>query len=174
MQHEGKFLVTDFHCFGRIHGLRLGLRHHEGDGLADMACLVRGQQQMRADEDRAAAGAGELHVEFGLRQRIVRNGFELVGREIGAGEHAEHARHRLRRRSIDRDNARVRIGRAHHDRIGLAVEIEIVGEAAFAGDEPRVLGAGHGLADKAIAVVRSSDVVHRILAKTFRRLTPLF
>ncbi len=79
MQHEGQFLVAHLDRFGGVHRLRLGLRHHHGDGLADMARLVRGQQQMRADEHRAAARPGELHVEFGLRQRIVRNGLELVG-----------------------------------------------------------------------------------------------
>ena len=89
-------------------------------------------------------------------------GAELVGGAIGAGEHAEHAGHRLRPRGIDRDNARMRIRRAHHHRIGLAVETEIVGEAALAGDQPLILLARHRLADEAVAgFVRSGLVVHR-------------
>ena len=95
MQHEGQLLVLHLHRFGRVHRLRLGRGDHHGDGLADVARLVRGQQQMRTDENRAAARRGKLHVVFGLRQRIVRNGFEVVGRAVGAGVNAEHARHRL-------------------------------------------------------------------------------
>ena len=151
MQHERQFLVTHLDRLGGVHRLRLGLGDHHGDRFADMARLVGGQQQMRADEHRAAAGRGELHVVFGLRQRIVRNGLEPIGRAIGAGEDAEHARHRFCPRRIDRDDARMRIRRAHHRRIGLAVESEIVGEAAIAGDEPRIFLARHRLADEAEA-----------------------
>ena len=161
MQHERQFLVTHFDRLGGVHGLRLGLRHHHGDRFADMPRLVGRQQRIGPDEHRAAVGPGELHVEFGLRHRIVRDRPKLVGGAVGAGEHAEHARHRLRRRGIDRDNARVRIRRTHHHRIGLAVEIEIVGEAALAGDQPRILLARHRLADEAVAgFVRSGFVVH--------------
>ncbi len=68
----------------------------------------------------------------------------------------------LRLRRIDRDDARVRIRRAHHRRIGLAVETEIVGETALAGNEPRILLARHRLADEAVAgLVRPCFVVHR-------------
>ena len=79
MQHEGQFLVHDIERLRGIERLRLRLRHHHGDGFADMARLVGGQQHMRADEDFAAAGAGELHVVARLRQRIVRDGAEAVG-----------------------------------------------------------------------------------------------
>ena len=114
-----------------------------------MAGLVGRQQQVRADEDLAAAGGVQLHVVFGLRQRIVRNGGEPVGAAIGAGEHAEHARHRLGARRIDAENARMRMRRAHHHRIGLALEAEIVAEAAASGGEPLVFLAGDRLADRA-------------------------
>ena len=70
-----------------------------------------------------------------------------------------------RARRVDRDDARMRMGRAHHRRIGLAVEIEIVGEAALAGDEPRVLLARHRLADEAVEFVRPSGVVHGVPLK---------
>ena len=68
MQHERQFLVGHLHRFRRVHRLRFGFGHHHGDGLADMPRFVRRQQQMRPDENRAAAGRGKLHVEFGLRQ----------------------------------------------------------------------------------------------------------
>jgi hypothetical protein len=67
MQHERQFVVDDVERLGGIERLRFGLRHHHGDGFADMARLVGGQQHMRADEDFAAAGAGELHVVARLR-----------------------------------------------------------------------------------------------------------
>ena len=163
MQHEWQFLVAHLHRFGGIRRLRLGFRHHHGDRLADMARSVRGQQQMRADENRAAARRGELHVEFGLRHRIVRNGLEIVGYAIGAGEHPKHARHRVGPRRIDGDDARMRIGRAHHHRISLPVEREVVGKAALAGDEPRVLLARQRLADEAVSgFFRSCFIVHRV------------
>ena len=146
MQHEGQFVVDDLQRFGRIERLRFGLRHHHGDGLADMARFVGGQQQMRADEDLAAAGPGELHVVARLRQRIVRDGAEAVGLAIGAGEHAEHAGQRQRSGLVDRDDARMGVRRAHHRRVGLPGKIEIVGEAALADDQPRVFVARHGLA----------------------------
>ena len=74
-----------------------------------------------------------------LGQRVVRDGGQPVGEAVGAAEDAEHARHRLGARRIDAEDARVRMGRAHHRRVGLAVEVEIVAEAAAAGDEPLVL-----------------------------------
>ena len=68
----------------------------------------------------AAAGAVQLHVELGLGQRIVRDRAEPVGEAVGAGEHAEHARHRLGARGVDPTDAGVRVRRAHHRGIGLA------------------------------------------------------
>ena len=109
MQHEGQFVVDDLDRLGRIERLRFGLRHHHGDRFADVARLVGRQQQMRADEDFAAAGSGELHVIARLRQRIVPDGAEAVGGAIGAGEHAEHAGQRQRAGFVDRGDARMRV-----------------------------------------------------------------
>ena len=74
-------------------------------------------------------------------------GAEPVGQAVGAGEHAEHARHGLGARRIDAADAGMRMRGAHHYRIGLAVDAEVIAEAAMAGDEPRVLFARRGLAD---------------------------
>ena len=52
-------------------------------------------------------------------------------------------------RCIDAADARMRMGRAHHRRVGLAVRAEIVAEPALAGDQPLVLLAADGLADEA-------------------------
>ena len=106
MQHEGQFVVDDGERLGGIERLRLGFRDHHGDGFADMARFVGGQQQMRADEDLAAAGRGELHVVARFRQRIVADGAEAVGGAIGAGEDAEHAGHRSVPRALSIDTMR--------------------------------------------------------------------
>jgi len=162
MQDERQFLVAHLDRFGGIQGQRFGLRHHHGDRFADVPRLVGREQRIGPDEHRAAFGPGELHIEFGLRHRIVRDRREAVCETISARADTEHARHGPGTRAINRNNARMRMPRAHHHRIGLAVEIEIVGEAALAGNEPRIFLALHRLADEAVAVfVRSGFAVHR-------------
>ena len=82
MDDEGQLFVVDRERLRRVECLEAGFRHHHGDGFADMARLVGGQQQMRADEDAAATGPGELHVVARLRQRVVRDRPEAVGQAI--------------------------------------------------------------------------------------------
>ncbi len=139
VQDERQFLVVDHDRLGGIHRLRLGFGDDHGHRLADMARLVGRQQHVRTDEHRSAARGVQLHVEFGLRQRIVRDRVELVGETIGAGEDAEHAGHLPGRFTVDAANARMRIGRAHHRGVSLPLELEVVAEAAPAGDEPLIL-----------------------------------
>ena len=146
---EGKLLVFDLDRFRGIERLRPGLGHDHRDRLADMARLVGRERHVRADEDLAAAGAGELHVEFRLRHRRVRNGLEAVGAAVGAGEDAEHARHGARLLGVDAQDAGMRIGRAHHRRIGLPRQAEVVAEPAPAGGEAEVLLAAQRLSDGA-------------------------
>ena len=95
---EGQLFVVDLDRLGGVHRLVLGFGDHHRHRLADMARLVGRQQHVRADEDLAAAGRVQLHVVAGLRQRVVRDRSKLVGKAIGAGEHAEHAFHRPRAR----------------------------------------------------------------------------
>ena len=146
---EGQFLVVDLDRFGGVHGPVLGVGDHHRDRLADVARLVGGQEHVRADEDGAAAGRVQLHVELGFRQRVVRNGGEFFRETIGAGEHREHAFHFLRARRVDVADARVRIRRAHHRRVGLPLEQEVVAELAAAGDQPLVLRPPDRFSDEA-------------------------
>ncbi len=141
--------VIDFDALHGIERLRHALAHDHGDGLADMANALCGQQHVWADEDRTAAGSMQLHVVLGLRQWIVGNGRKPVGKAVGAGEHAEHARHRLGLHGVDAEDARVCVRGAQHYRVGLAVYAEIVAEEAVPGDEPLVLLASDRLADRA-------------------------
>jgi hypothetical protein len=147
LRHPGKFLIRDRHRLGRVERLRARFRHHHGDGFADVARLVGGQQRMRADEHAAAARARELQVGAGLRQRIVRNGLEAVGAHVLSRKYAEHARERAGARRVDRHDARVRMRRAYHRRVNLPVEGEVVAESPGAGDQAQVLLAPQRLAD---------------------------
>ena len=81
--------------------------------------------------------------------RIVRNGAEPVRETIGAGENAEYARHCLGAPRFDAPDAGVRMRRAHHHRIGLSFDVEIIAEPSAASRQPRVLLASERLTDVA-------------------------
>jgi hypothetical protein len=89
----------------------------------------------------------------------VRNGAKSVGAAVGAGEDAEHARHGLGARRIDSADACMRMRRAQHHRIGLAVDAEVIAEAAMSRCQPRVLVADDRLADGAEAYFPGSRFV---------------
>jgi hypothetical protein len=148
MKNERQFLVIDLDGFGGVERLCLGLRHDGDDRLAHMAYLVGRQQHVRTDEDRAAAGGMELHVVFGLRHRIVRNGVQPLGEVIGAAVRPDHARHDARCRKIHAANACMRVGRSHHCEVALTRRRKIIAEATGAGSEPGVLLARQGGADE--------------------------
>jgi hypothetical protein len=87
---------------------------------------------------------------------FVADGAEAVGGAIGAGKDTEHAGHVQCGRLVDGNDTRVRVRRAHHRRVSLPGEAEIVGEAALPGDQPRVFVTRHGPADEAKAGFRFS------------------
>jgi hypothetical protein len=123
--------------FGRILRLQQGLGDHAGDRIADVAHPVA--RQRRAG--RLAHGRAVAVVE--VHDALER----AVGFEIGARIDAEHARQRARGRDIDRADDPVGVAAAHHHRMGLAREADIVGEAPFAANELGILAAQHRLAD---------------------------
>ena len=120
MQDERQFLIIHHDRLGGIERLGLGFRHHGGDRLADMACLVGGQQQVRADEHRAAARRMQLHVEFGFWQRIVRNGIEPGGQAISPAEGRNDAGQRARGGKVHVTDVRMWMRRPHHRQVTLA------------------------------------------------------
>ena len=147
-----QFLIFDDDRLGRVLRLCGGFGHEHRHRLADMAHLVGRQQHLRADKDRAAIGAGQLHIVAGRRHRGVRDRLEPVGKAILAGKDAEHPRHRHRLAAVDLDDPRMRMGRAHDRGIDLPRQGEIVAEPAAAGQQPLVLLAPHRLADRAEAL----------------------
>ena len=148
VQHERQHLVVDVDRLGGVERLGLGLCHHHGDRLADMARLVRRKQHVRTDEQRAPLRRMQLHVEFCLRQRIMRDRMKPGGETVGAAERAEHARHRAGAGEIDAANARMRVRRAHDRGVALPRRVEVIAKAAGAGRQPRVLLAGQRMADE--------------------------
>ena len=77
----------------------------------------------------------------------MRNGPKAIGLGVPAGEHGDHPRPRQRAADVDADDAGVRVRRADDEGMGLPGEVEVVGEPALAGDQPRVLAAADGLAE---------------------------
>src|SRR5262245_10362775 len=71
---------------------------------------------------------------------------DLVGSEIGAGEHVDAGApaHRAR---VDALDFGVRVRRADEERMALARAVEVVGVMATSGDEPDVFLAAHRGAD---------------------------
>ncbi len=144
-------LVVDLDQFGGVARLHRRFRDHEGDAVADRAHLVGFEDRtQRAEALRAA------HI---LRHRR-REAAELVGDDIGAGEHREHALGRPSLGGVDAFDARMRMRRHDNGRVALVRQLDVVDIAAAAGDEARVLDPGHGLTD--------AELVHAFLLAVIR------
>jgi hypothetical protein len=91
--------------FGGIERLVLRFCDNHRHGFSDVAHFVGGQEQVRSDEDLAAARTMKLHIELGFWQWVMRDGPELVGQAIFAGEDTEDARHFFRGGGVDTRDA---------------------------------------------------------------------
>ena len=78
-------------------------------------------------------------------------GADTVGRQIGLGIDGQHAWRRARRLGIDFSQICVRVGRAQDVGMRLAGEVDVVRIAAVAGEEARVFGTRHRLADSKLS-----------------------
>ena len=136
-------LVIDHNLFGRVLRGRDRLGNHAGDRRADVTHPIGRQHEMRCGGHRRAVAV----VQHDVRRRAgggdMRNAFESVGGGVLAGEHGEHAGHGACRCHIDAADARVRVRRAHHGRIGLARKIKVVAVAPASGDEAQILLAAY-------------------------------
>ena len=128
-------LVAEGDRLGRVARERDRAGDDRGDRLAGVAYGVEREHVLRRCRRAPAVGALEVARS---RQRL-----HAVAREVGAGDHRGHARHRRRRRGVDGDDPRVRVQRAHeHDR-ELAIHHDVVGVAPAAGEQRVVLDATH-------------------------------
>ena len=135
----GQRLDVELDGFRGIARLRQRFGHHEGDGIADEAHLV-GRQRM-------AVGLQQRRAVAALQRQAAGEGIVAGGRHVGAGPHAEHARHRLGGCGVDAPDDAVGVAGADDPGIGLAGQAEIVGVFALAAHQRVVLLAPHRLAD---------------------------
>jgi len=77
----------------------------------------------------------------------VRDRAKSLASNVGPREDSEHARHHQRAFSLDRDDAGVRMGRAHHRRVHLTGKREVVAEPPLSPEQAIVLLAPEGLAN---------------------------
>ena len=135
--HRRQRLDVERDRFGRVLGLRDRLGDHAGDRVADVTHFVAGERRPRRIADRRAIAALERQIAFE----------PAIGGKIGRGQDREHARHGLGGGGVDAADDAMRVAAAHHHRIGLARPVDVVGVAALAAHQRRILGAQHGLAD---------------------------
>ncbi len=135
----GEGIDIDLDRLGGILGLQQGLRHHAGDRIADEAHLVGRQRRPRWLVHGRAVAVVERH--DALECPVAGGG------EIGPRIDAEHARHRPRGCRVDRANEPMGVAAAHHHRMGLTGDADIVGKAALAADQLGILATQHRLAN---------------------------
>ena len=85
LEHDRQRLDVDRDRLGGILGLRNGFRDDAGDRIADEAHLVAGERRSRRVTDRRSVAVLQRQIAFEWP----------VGRQVGRGVDAEHARHRL-------------------------------------------------------------------------------
>ncbi len=136
----GQRLVLDLDQLRRVLREIHTLGDDKGDGVADQHRAVLRQRRARWHEHRRAVAASARNDRAG--------GAEFLGRPVFAGQHREHARHLLRGTDVDGADARMRMGRAQHKGVGEARQYEVVGVAAATGQQPRIFGARHRLAQR--------------------------
>jgi hypothetical protein len=76
----------------------------------------------------------------------MRNGLQAIRDAAGAAVDAEDSGHRAGAPRFHANDAGMRMRRSHHRGVRLPGEIEIVGEASGAGEEPLILLAQYGAA----------------------------
>ncbi len=115
----------------RVLRLLAGLGDHHRDRVADMAHLADRQHRMRRLGHRAAV----LVVDLPAAGQAA----DLLGRQIGAGEHRHHTGGRRSRAGVDPVDARVRPVGALDVGIELARAVDVVGIMTAPAQEPNIL-----------------------------------
>ncbi len=132
-------LVLDLDQLGRVLGLDAVLGHDEGDVVAHIVDLVRAQDRVLGIRALRAVPVG--HRDQAGDHRV----------QLGSGHHQQHAGCGLGRRGVQPRDLRVRGRRAQHVAVRLAREVDVVGVASLAGDEPLVLDPADRLSDPELA-----------------------
>jgi hypothetical protein len=135
-------------------------RDHYRDDLADMADFRPDDRLVFWHDGRRAVAVLDLDVGgvavADMRQRPQPVGFDILGRQ-----YREHPGHRACCRGIDRAHPGMRVRRSHHDRVGLAGQVDIVAVAALPGQEALILAPPYRLPDPGLADLADRRSVHR-------------
>ena len=143
VHQRGQRLCLDIHEIGGILGsVRVG-RKDDGDGLADIAHAIGGQDRLAIRIE--ALDAGEAEIDR-------RN----VG-HIRRGPDRNDARHVACRGRVDRADTRMGIGGADHAHVQLMRERDVGGKAAVAGDERPIFKTRYRAADEIHLKLRPPD-----------------
>ena len=131
VDHHVELLVVDDDPLGRI--LRNAARacDNHRHGVADVHGPVASEQRV-IDVDGGLAVAAPHRVRLAQRRDAVRL-------QVAMREDRDDTGYRLRVRRVDRDDPRVRVGRAHDPRVRLAGAFDVVDEPAAAGEQGGVL-----------------------------------
>ncbi len=138
--HGRQRLVIDLDQFGGVDRLEIGLGDDEGDIVADHPHPVLDQRRIA----RPVAGNIVAALQAAGHRQITK-ARRLV---VGAGEHREHARRGFGFRRVDFADAGMGMRRAQHEAVRHAGKRHVGDIAAMAFDQPRILEAGNGLADR--------------------------
>lgn len=134
-----KRLVLDDHALGRIPGARFGVRNDQRDRFADVAHLFARQDRLQRPMERTACRQP--------REGFARQAADLLAREVLRGEHEQHAGRRARRTSITPHDPRMRVRRAHDDRVCRVGRLNVGNEAAATSEEALIFQTRLGYAD---------------------------
>jgi hypothetical protein len=128
--HHRQRCDIGYHQFRRVHGLRRGFRHDDGNRLADMANAPHGQGLTR--------GRGRDR-QRKIRHGQIGNGADAGRLQIAAGENAEHARGSTRSAAVHPVQHAMGVLRPHEGGVGLTRQVDVVGIGAATADEPCIL-----------------------------------
>ncbi len=132
----GEHLVVDRDRGGGVFGEIAIVRDHHRDGLADIADLAARERMLGAQ--RRDGGIGHRH-----RQAL---GGEAA-RHVPRGEHRMDARHRQRRRGVDRADPGMGVRAAHERRMKHARQLQVVDKARPPGEQGGIFDPRHAGAE---------------------------
>ena len=141
-RHRGQRLVVHGHESRGIHRLLRCLRHHEGQGIADVPDPPADERRPRRGEGRRPIAA----LAIGIGRQVA----EAVGGEVIAGEHGERPRRLEGGGGVDAPEVGMRVHRAYDHGVDLPGQVHVVGIAAESLEEMRILQAVHGLAHRVL------------------------
>ena len=134
----GQVLVIHRDGLGRIARLCECFSHHGSDAFPHKAHALQRQHMAWRGDRGCTVGAFEV--------RHQGHGLEAVLAHVLAGQHAQHAGHAAGGFGVDRDDARVRVGRAQKVDEGLPLRRHIVGKTSLPLEQEVVFDPRHGLA----------------------------